>query len=257
VLRYAYIACLLLPNVEECFCTASVLCGRMCKSFVALRAEDLDSEDIVAFCFCPAFCRAQFYHSFGYCSCIRHCWRWIFGTKFSVTFFHDSCFAVVIKVNALRVTENISHTHWQRALYATAWLGDRCGFRQYLLGNFALAEAILTFHRSVVCWQPCCVTFPAETVSLSDLGSLHSKGRTFYCEMERWDCISLKTRILIHLINLSLISPTRFGASTHHHQGLRISCCETKLVDYWRVLFPSKKYAIPGDGAVMHRNASA
>ena len=36
MLRYAHVAC-----------------------FVALRAEDLDSEDIVAFCFCPAFCRAQ------------------------------------------------------------------------------------------------------------------------------------------------------------------------------------------------------
>jgi hypothetical protein len=32
----------------------------------------------------------------------------------------------------------------------------------------------------------------------------------------------------MHFIILSLISPTRFGSLPHHHQGLRISCCETK-----------------------------
>ena len=42
--------------------------------------------------------------------------------------------------------------------------------------------------------------------------------------------ISLKALALIHLISLSLISPTCFSASPHNHQGLRISCCDTKRV---------------------------
>jgi hypothetical protein len=41
--------------------------------------------------------------------------------------------------------------------------------------------------------------------------------------------MSLKAPTL-HLISPTLISPTRFGALTHHHQGLRISCCGTKHV---------------------------
>ena len=47
---------------------------------------------------------------------------------------------------------------------------------------------------------------------------------------EFWDCshrasckyISLKAPNLMHLISLSLISPTRFGALLRHHQGQRI-----------------------------------
>ena len=51
--------------------------------------------------------------------------------------------------------------------------------------------------------------------------------------------ISLKALALKYFINLSLISPMRFGASTHHHQGLRISCCEKKkhVVVYRCTLF--------------------
>ena len=41
---------------------------------------------------------------------------------------------------------------------------------------------------------------------------------------------SLKTQTVINLVNLSLISPTRFDALPHYHQALRISRYETKHV---------------------------
>jgi hypothetical protein len=42
--------------------------------------------------------------------------------------------------------------------------------------------------------------------------------------------ISPKAPTLMHFINLSLISPTHFGALPHYHQVLCISCCKTKHI---------------------------
>ena len=46
--------------------------------------------------------------------------------------------------------------------------------------------------------------------------------------------ISLKAPTSMHLIRLGSISPTRFGALPPHHQGLRISCCQTEHAVVYR-----------------------
>jgi hypothetical protein len=56
--------------------------------------------------------------------------------------------------------------------------------------------------------------------------------------------ITLKAQTLTHFISLSSISPTRFCVLLHHHQGLRISCCEKDMLLFMIELCLSKVHAL-------------